>query len=138
MLSCLFYNNMAQGSAKTDKCCGSSVVEHSLGKGEVESSILSRSTIPPASFLPHRHNPIFPPPQPFLYQRNLPAHSPFHTLSKHPPPYPIITLKRHPTPIPSISPLTLKPSTSPPLLLGTLLSNHLPLPTQLNLSRSTF
>ena len=25
--------------------CGSSVVEHSLGKGEVESSILSRSTI---------------------------------------------------------------------------------------------
>ena len=25
-------------------CCGSSVVEHSLGKGEVESSILSRST----------------------------------------------------------------------------------------------
>ena len=26
--------------------CGSSVVEHSLGKGEVESSILSRSTIP--------------------------------------------------------------------------------------------
>ena len=24
--------------------CGSSVVEHSLGKGEVESSILSRST----------------------------------------------------------------------------------------------
>lgn len=51
MLSCLFYNNMAQGSAKTDKCCGSSVVEHSLGKGEVESSILSRSTIPPASSL---------------------------------------------------------------------------------------
>ena len=27
------------------RCCGSSVVEHSLGKGEVESSILSRSTI---------------------------------------------------------------------------------------------
>ena len=25
--------------------CGSSVVEHSIGKGEVESSILSRSTI---------------------------------------------------------------------------------------------
>src|SRR5690606_30321841 len=25
-------------------CCGSSVVEHSLGKGEVESSILSHST----------------------------------------------------------------------------------------------
>jgi hypothetical protein len=25
-------------------CCGSSVVEHSLGKGEAESSILSRST----------------------------------------------------------------------------------------------
>jgi hypothetical protein len=25
--------------------CGSSVVEHSLGKGEAESSILSRSTI---------------------------------------------------------------------------------------------
>ena len=29
------------------RCCGSSVVEHSLGKGEVESSILSRSTIKP-------------------------------------------------------------------------------------------
>lgn len=28
-----------------DRCCGSSVVEHSLGKGEVESSILFRSTI---------------------------------------------------------------------------------------------
>jgi hypothetical protein len=28
-----------------DISCGSSVVEHSLGKGEVESSILSRSTI---------------------------------------------------------------------------------------------
>src|SRR5690606_17620862 len=27
------------------ECCGSSVVEHTLGKGEVESSILSRSTI---------------------------------------------------------------------------------------------
>jgi hypothetical protein len=27
--------------------CGSSVVEHSLGKGEAESSILSRSTIKP-------------------------------------------------------------------------------------------
>ncbi len=26
-------------------CCGSSVVEHSLGKGEVESSILSHSTM---------------------------------------------------------------------------------------------
>ena len=28
------------------ECCGSSVVEHSIGNGEVESSILSRSTIP--------------------------------------------------------------------------------------------
>ncbi len=27
------------------RCCGSSVVEHTLGKGEVESSILSHSTI---------------------------------------------------------------------------------------------
>src|SRR5690606_9893020 len=27
------------------ECCGSSAVEHTLGKGEVESSILSRSTI---------------------------------------------------------------------------------------------
>ncbi len=27
------------------ECCGSSVVEHTLGKGEVESSILSHSTI---------------------------------------------------------------------------------------------
>lgn len=45
MLSCLFYDNMAQDSAKIKKRCGSSVVEHSLGKGEVESSILSRSTI---------------------------------------------------------------------------------------------
>ncbi len=45
MFSCLFYDNMAQDSAKIAKGCGSSVVEHSLGKGEVESSILSRSTI---------------------------------------------------------------------------------------------
>ncbi len=45
MFSCLFYDNMAQDSAKVSKSCGSSVVEHSLGKGEVESSILSRSTI---------------------------------------------------------------------------------------------
>jgi hypothetical protein len=29
------------------RCCSSSVVEHSLGKGEVESSILSCSTITP-------------------------------------------------------------------------------------------
>jgi hypothetical protein len=34
-----------QKSAAFATCCGSSVVEHSLGKGEVESSILSRSTI---------------------------------------------------------------------------------------------
>ena len=34
----------AIGSAR--RCCSSSVVEHSLGKGEVESSILSCSTIP--------------------------------------------------------------------------------------------
>ncbi len=45
MFSCLFSDNMAQDSAKIEKGCGSSVVEHSLGKGEVESSILSRSTI---------------------------------------------------------------------------------------------
>jgi hypothetical protein len=32
-------------SASPSGCCGSSVVEHTLGKGEVESSILSRSTI---------------------------------------------------------------------------------------------
>ena len=36
---------MWQKSARSSKCCGSSVVEHTLGKGEVESSILSRSTI---------------------------------------------------------------------------------------------
>ena len=36
----------AQGPGpKARKCCRSSVVEHSLGKGEVESSILSGSTI---------------------------------------------------------------------------------------------
>lgn len=47
------------------KCCGSSVAEHSLGKGEVESSILSRSTM--SIFFPlHRtssplpHKPNFP------------------------------------------------------------------------------
>ncbi len=45
MFSCLFSDNMAQDSAKIGNGCGSSVVEHSLGKGEVESSILSRSTI---------------------------------------------------------------------------------------------
>ncbi len=45
MFSCLFSDNMAQDSAKIENGCGSSVVEHSLGKGEVESSILSRSTI---------------------------------------------------------------------------------------------
>jgi hypothetical protein len=33
-----------QKAATFATCCGSSVVEHSLGKGEVESSILSRST----------------------------------------------------------------------------------------------
>src|SRR5690606_35479870 len=32
---------------RTSRRCGSSVVEHSLGKGEVESSILSHSTISP-------------------------------------------------------------------------------------------
>ncbi len=31
--------------ASARPCCGSSVVEHSIGNGEVESSILSRSTI---------------------------------------------------------------------------------------------
>ena len=36
--------------------CGSSVVEHSLGKGEVESSILSRSTIPVDPPLPADSN----------------------------------------------------------------------------------
>jgi hypothetical protein len=35
-------------------CCGSSVVEHSIGNGEVDSSILSRSTIPCCE------SPIFP------------------------------------------------------------------------------
>ena len=30
--------------SQPDNCCGSSVAEHSLGKGEVESSILSHST----------------------------------------------------------------------------------------------
>lgn len=38
------------GPAGTRVRCGSSVVEHSLGKGEVESSILSRSTIHPLVF----------------------------------------------------------------------------------------
>ena len=40
-------------------CCSSSVVEHSLGKGEVESSILSGSTTSTpeiASFAPTRRN----------------------------------------------------------------------------------
>ena len=40
-----------QKSAAFATCCGSSVVEHSLGKGEVESSILSRSTINPLKLL---------------------------------------------------------------------------------------
>ena len=35
----------AVGLKPRPQCCGSSVVEHSLGKGEVESSILSHSTI---------------------------------------------------------------------------------------------
>lgn len=65
MLSCLFSNNMAQGSAKIGKCCGSSVVEHSLGKGEVESSILSRSTMTfhsaPLSLISHHLPNIFSP-----------------------------------------------------------------------------
>ena len=34
-----------------DLCCGSSVVEHTLGKGEVESSILSHSTMNPYYFI---------------------------------------------------------------------------------------
>ena len=41
------------GTAIRSKCCRSSVVEHSLGKGEVESPILSGSTISGSfSFLP--------------------------------------------------------------------------------------
>lgn len=37
----------AQCSELDKRCCGSSVAEHTLGKGEVESSILSHSTIFP-------------------------------------------------------------------------------------------
>ena len=45
MSACLFLYNVAERRPKTIFLgCGSSVVEHSLGKGEVESSILSRST----------------------------------------------------------------------------------------------
>ena len=45
--------DMAEGAAFAS--CGSSVVEHSLGKGEVESSILSRSTsLPPLKSLKPR------------------------------------------------------------------------------------
>ena len=45
MSACLFLYNVAERRPKTIfLSCGSSVVEHSLGKGEVESSILSRST----------------------------------------------------------------------------------------------
>ena len=42
------------GSPAAGERCSSSVVEHSLGKGEVESSILSCSTIPnhPAALMP--------------------------------------------------------------------------------------
>ena len=39
------YGRSRSLSAATPRCCSSSVVEHSLGKGEVESSILSCSTI---------------------------------------------------------------------------------------------
>lgn len=56
MFSCLFSDNMAQDSATIENGCGSSVVEHSLGKGEVESSILSRSTI--VFFLPIKSCPL--------------------------------------------------------------------------------
>src|SRR5262249_18346960 len=53
------------GMAAPGFCCRSSVVEHSLGKGEVDSSILSGSTIidkrdqqlrTAAGFRRHRHN----------------------------------------------------------------------------------
>src|SRR5262245_1123365 len=37
------------GRPRSAARCGSSVVEHPLGKGEVESSILSRSTSPAAA-----------------------------------------------------------------------------------------
>jgi hypothetical protein len=37
--------------SRSGESCGSSVVEHSLGKGEAESSILSRSTSFPLTFL---------------------------------------------------------------------------------------
>jgi hypothetical protein len=44
------------------RCCSSSVVEHSLGKGEVESSILSCSTIFPKGFQSLRGRALpFPP-----------------------------------------------------------------------------
>ena len=45
MTAFLGLRTMARMSKSRDKCCGSSVVEHTLGKGEVESSILSHSTI---------------------------------------------------------------------------------------------
>jgi hypothetical protein len=38
------YARAPEFSNRLGESCGSSVVEHSLGKGEVESSILSRST----------------------------------------------------------------------------------------------
>src|SRR5271156_3847874 len=44
------------------RCCSSSVVEHSLGKGEVESSILSCSTIFPKWFQPLEKRPLPLPP----------------------------------------------------------------------------
>src|SRR5271165_6441795 len=46
--ACLAAAPMAEAGrfrANASRCCSSSVVEHSLGKGEVESSILSCSTI---------------------------------------------------------------------------------------------
>jgi hypothetical protein len=57
LIPCLSYRHFAKGvavwpdlwhgTANRSRCCRSSVVEHSLGKGEVESPILSGSTISP-------------------------------------------------------------------------------------------
>lgn len=115
MLSCLFYNNMAQSSAKTDKCCGSSVVEHSLGKGEVESSILSRSTIP-ATSSPPPAQPNLPPLQPFLHRCKSALHPLLHTLPKHSPSTP----NHHPQTPSNTHPLNFL--TSPPWYTS---NNHL-------------
>ena len=57
------------------QCCGSSVVEHTLGKGEVESSILSHSTISlfepenPPKYLKGKENSGVPY-TPFMLYRN--------------------------------------------------------------------